>query len=336
MEENKKKIKIKASWIFVISVVALVVIFVFVVNFKEYKREKQEEMRRFNRMADKYLSLINGPTDEDIHWNKIDVSQLVHVRDTTTVKINMAYYNFYSDVDVDEELLTEEYKNFCDGKSKKSYSNLTKYIDFLSERETVNRIDVSPNNLRYDEILEVIREQLLHYYDIESYSSDEFKNLTLEEIEEVCNIILPQKEKIYLYILRDRISNRSDMPHRLLYTGFDQEEMETNSQGETVVYAEDGAICYYLEYGNISLLTDEEEWYVYKMELLDSTDEYFDIGGCDINEIREDSEYDIELWKLYSVVKTKNESIYYRDNIVITMNFYDDVSVKVTVELNIE
>ncbi len=323
--------------------ICLVVVIVGVVIFFIYRDNKLERMERFNHKFERYLGLGNGTKESEVYWNKVVTDKTVTSR--VRLMVSVSYYNYYAKEAITVDDILTDYQYFCDGKRKTFYDDLYLFTLFMSQCEKILPKNIKADCLGYENVINVLEENVLSYYGIEDAGSEAASNLTQEQVDEICYTFIRSDmeyemlEKLYIFVALDVAKSQYDTAYdisqgyeyMLFDTDFDETRIEINDVGEKVIYGEDRAVCYYLDFGNVDLCSDEEEWYIYKIEEVKASSVD---GICPgkVGDFREDVEFSEDI-PYYNVIKLPDRTIYYVGAVSVIIDFEDNIATKISFEI---
>ncbi|MBE5953208.1 MAG: hypothetical protein E7257_03490 [Lachnospiraceae bacterium] len=254
---NKKKI------IYIIILCVLLAVFTISRIFA-YREKVTEETKTLNYRFQTCLFL--QVVHSDVSYNKVEQKYVPSEQGQPLLRIMISYYNCYNEDKVDYDMLIREYHNFCDG--KKTYENLERYADFIYDKCYIPLEEMSPDNLDCKYSAGHCGTLLRNAYGIDSKFSEEYSNLTQEQVDAICVPLYQQKENLFNRVICSQLLSASSLPYYMYQSGFDDSQLETNEDGETVIWSDDSSVCCYLSKGELGYLPGEEQWYVSKIEFV--------------------------------------------------------------------
>ena len=247
--------------------ILFIIIIVFLVNAGIKKKRFEENLEYYHAVV-RSLYYYPHTNVEDLEKNTIGYDEDGLIAPFRT-KMILHYYNYYNDMDVSYDELIDEFKAYCYNERKSKYKILLDYAEYYENNYIIYSEERSVDRIGIKSYLDMIKE-----YMFDKHAEDEgfdLSKLSDEEIEYVCVNALKNKEKLYLATEYNDNIRSFDLSYDLFYDDFEEEQLSTDENGEKYYKVSDSEI-YYLKYGNIDLVTDEDVWYVYKVKLSGNSD----------------------------------------------------------------
>lgn len=320
----------KKKLICIIIVCALLAIFV-VARISVYRENKTEEMKVLNKRFQ--TSLFLQVVHSDVSYNKVEQKYVPSAQGQTLLRIMISYYNCNNEDKVNYDMLIEEYHNFCDG--KKSYENLERYTDFIYDKCYIPQEEMSPDNLDCKYSTEICETLLINEYGVGKFSK-EYSDLTQEQVDAVCVPLYQQKENLFNRVICAQLLRASNLPYDMYQSKlFEEHQLQTNDDGETVIWSEDSSVCCYLSMGELGFLPNEESMYVSKIEFLEQSD--YGIMGLRVGLSKEEALQKCSSKMIGEYLLEREDFddkiILRRGQIVLTVEFENDVCSKFILEV---
>lgn len=257
----------KKKLIYIVIACTLLTIFT-ITRILAYREKITEETKALNKRFQ--TSLFLQVVHSDVSYNKVEQKYVPSSQGQTLLRIMISYYNCYNEDKVDYDMLIEEYHNFCDG--KKSYENLERYADFIYDKCYIPQEEMSPDNLDCKYSTAMCKTLLMDAYGVGRFS-EEYSDLTQEEVDAVCIPLYQQKENLFNRVICAQLMRASTLPYHMYQSGFNEDhKVQNNDNGESVIWSEDSSVCCYLSIGELGFLPNEESLYVSKIEFLEQSD----------------------------------------------------------------
>ncbi len=245
--------------------------------------------------------------------------------------IAICHYNYYQNENITYEQLLDEFDNFCKGKGSYSYKNLLSYAQYCDKFDDVMICDLNVNNIAISQLEIQVYNYLKEDRGYTSPYNEEFLNLSMEEVEPICDMLLQNQNSLYLSVLADESLEYYALEYPMLYCGFDEKQIKTDEAGNKYVSVNQGNEIYYLELGNVDFDSDDE-WYVNKIEIFGG--ENASIFGTLIGMDKEDASQCLDRLDGVDFVSEDEETIVYDLNAFRgTAEFKDGVCEKMSIEL---
>lgn len=311
--------------IFVVLIIVVVLSVIFgVKRYKDYKVEKQAEMERLN---DSFLYSLNLDADCQVSYNKVEVHGMSKYASASEATIRICYYNYYNDASLSYEGLMDEYNNFCEGKD--DYKNLKKYANYMMDKKTIPFTERVIGNLHVDDFIKQVTRAV---YEECGKDYNQYLGMDAQEINVLCQAMLEREDEVYERIIVGYLEETADYPYSIFTTFDDVDDTGVGEGQEIVMESEDGNIIYHLAYGNVKWLTEEESWYVRKIEIIGGA---YSVCKEKIGHTGSPGWADSTIVP-YGFECTKNDEnqiIYSRDNVNFIIDYNNDEVIRMTVEV---
>ncbi len=313
----------------VLLVFCVIVLLVFLVvvakSITNSNKKNIQENKEFNDRCIEWL-FLNG--DFKVEANEIIASDLT----SNVNKVNslVYFYNYYNEDKVDRKQLMQEYKNFCEGID--SYQTLVKYCDFLDSRSEVSIKDATADSFDVRWYLDACLNVLFLKYG----DNVEHTELDVEEINTICATVMDNSVNLYRDAISDYIGKKEMRElYDLYFVGFDDEDL-TVVDSEKYTLRDDGKVKYFVKNRTLEWFSEEEKYYVNKVEVLESRD--YHIFGVRIGDDLDTVKSTIGSSQMYDygfvlATESDEELIYSRDSFRITYKFDSGICDKISIEI---
>ncbi len=327
--------RIKWIGLFLLIVVILPSIPLMKKGFDQYKENRLEKMEHLNWIMT-YTLGVSG--DYEVYYNKVKWDDNQQINEVKAI-INIYYYNYFNNEDFEYGELVDQYEKFCSG-SLWGYEDLEEYAEFVYEREYIKCSELSPDNFS----VKMFRDWCLR-------NIPQNKDLTEEQIIEVCDAVMNHKDIVYksdIVMSLDGIViqfnhkypfylTEEDAKYYFPVAFTDSYEYEELDNGEKVI--KQGDIVYYLKDRVANMVTEEQGLYIYKVEINGNDEKVYAYSGTKIGDSMEDTiegleeRFFVSQWDFVLESDTDNKKVYLRDGIKITVNGADGICTGIIVEM---
>lgn len=323
-----RKVKSRGAIIFVFFVCFVIMLITGVGLYKTYQKDKQQERETYYPIVADSLNYYGGTyTFVD---GKIKTEGCEFKYPVKTL-IAICHYNYFEDENITYEKLVEEFDNFCLGKG--SYRNLLKYAQHYDKFKTVMVRELNVNNIGISQLEKQVYNYLKEDRGYTSPFNEEFLNLSMGEVEPICDMLLQNQNSLYLSVLVEETLERCSLEYPMLYCEFDENQIKTDETGNKYVSANEDNEIYYLELGNVDFDPDDE-WYVSKVEIYGGEKTSIFCIQVGMDKERASFVLDTQVVEGLDFVSEDEETIVYDLNTFrATAKFRDGVCCKVTLEI---
>ncbi len=293
-------------------------------KYKYKKIEKLEDMQQKNKAYVEWL-FLDG--EFEVSANKVNVSNLTF--NEAKAQIAIYYYNHYSGKNIEYDTLIKEYEVFCKGES--NYNNLVEYTTFLNESGmSVFEGDVI-KKVSINSYIHQCSKLIMITYGVDVDAQEKDNQLSYDQIMNICKIAAENSKEIYIMGVVENLEMISNVKIPLLYSDFDETDLEVDSQGSRVIKVHD-TVGYCSE--RTDIITGEKKWMVYKVEIAEQ-DPFFNVCYCCIGDTAEEIKSKMDNFgNGFSLYDEKEEILVYtREFFKITYNFENGCCSKIIVEL---
>ncbi|MBQ9935581.1 MAG: hypothetical protein IJO70_07035 [Lachnospiraceae bacterium] len=319
-----KRLKIIACSCVILLIVLLPIFGRLYENYKKSKIEKLEDMQQKNKAYAEWLFLEG---EFEVTTNRVNVGKMTS--NETKTQIAIYYYNYYSGKNVQYDMLIKEYDAFCEGNSK--CNNLAEYTDFLNQSETSEFKDGLLQKVSINAYIQQCSKLIMVAYGVDVDSGQEDMPLSYEQIMKLCEIAVENSKEIYIMGVVEDLGVVSKMKVPLLYSDFDETDLEVDSHGGYVINVDD-TIGYVTE--RTDILSGDKQWMVTKIEIAEK-DSFFNVCKCCLGNTTEDIRTKMDDFGYGFNLEDENDEklVYTREFFKITYELDNGCCSKIIVEL---